>query len=208
MIRAALILALTPGLVAAQDIPAGAAKNLPVLAKVYRTHWGTAPLKHVAAGQVERESNWNERAHLHTSREDGYGLVQMTVTRSFNIYLTAVKWRALRDWDWRADPYNPERQLTFLVLQDKANYEASKAVNAEERWKMALVRYNAGDGRIAARRRYALGAGLPLDRWTGGLEQAHGALENSVLYGRPLWKAVNEYPRVVFQLADKYKGRL
>ena len=203
-----LILLLVPGLACAQELPPGASKNLPTLAKVYRTHWAPAPLKHVAAGQVEKESNWNERAHLHTDREDGYGLVQMTRTRSFNIYLSAVKWKALKGWDWRADPYNPEKQLTFLVLQDKCNYEASKAVSPEERWKIALVRYNAGDGRIAARRRYALGAGLPTDRWTGGLEQAHGALENSVLYGRPLWKAVNEYPRVVFKLAEKYRGKL
>lgn len=190
------------------EIPPDAQKHLPTLAAAYKTHWPQAPLKHVAAGQVEQESDWKERATLKTNRELGRGLCQMTITKSFNIYESAVKWKALKGWDWRSDPYNPLYQLTFLVLQDRCNFEAQKAISDLERWKIALVRYNAGDGRIAARRRYALAKGLRTDRWTGGLEDAHGTLENSVLYGRPLWKAVNEYPRVIIQRAAKYEGRI
>lgn len=193
---------------AADAIPPGAVKHLPTLAGAYASQWPDAPLKHVAAGQVEQESGWNERATLKTSRELGRGLVQMTITKSFNIYKDAVRYKALRDWDWQKDPFSPPKQLLFLVLQDKANYVSTKAVDAVETWKMALVKYNAGDGRIIARRRYAIAKGLPVDRWTGGLEDAHGALENSVLYDRPLWKAVNEYPRVIFKRSEKYRGRL
>jgi hypothetical protein len=192
----------------AEPLPQGATKNLPVLGRAFSDHWPSAPLRNVAAGQVEQESDWNEHAHLHTSREDGYGLVQMTRTKSFNIYLTAVKYKALKGWDWRSNPYDPYRQLTFLVLQDKDNWDQVKAVNDEERWKMTLVSYNAGSGRIAIRRRYAMAKGLPTDRWTGGLELAHGALENSSLYGDSLWKRINNYPRVIVEKSEKYKGRL
>lgn len=191
-----------------EAIPAGAVKNLPTLSKAYATAWPGAPLKYIAGGQVEQESQWNERATLRTSRELGRGLVQMTVTKNFNIYKDAVHYKELKGWNWRADPYNPLYQLMFLVRQNRDNYSASKAVNPAETWKIALVRYNAGDGRINARRRYALAVGLPVDRWSGGLELAHGPLENSVLYGRPLWKAVNAYPTEIFKKAEKYKGVL
>ena len=189
-----------------KSLPNGSTQGLLWLKTAYASNWPTAPLKHISAGQVEQESSWNTHATLKTSRELGRGLCQMTVTKSFNIYLSAVRYKALRGWDWRADPYNPQYQLDFLVLQDKDNFDACKAVSPEEQWKMTLVSYNAGSGRISARRRYAIAKGLPHDRWTNGLELAHGPLENSVLYGRPLWKAVNEYPQVIFSKAQKYVG--
>ena len=190
------------------DLPPGATRNLPHLASAYQSQWSDAPLKYVSAGQVEQESDWNEKATLHTSRELGRGLVQMTVTKNFNIYKDAVRYKALKGWDWQTDPYNPLYQLTFLVLQNKNNFAQSQAINAEERWKIALVRYNAGDGRISIRRRYAIAKGLPTDRWTGGLELAHSPAERSVLYGRPLWKTVNEYPAVIMRKAERYKGKI
>jgi hypothetical protein len=209
MLRILAILLLTvPVAAGAEPIPPGAVRNLPHLLAAYRAQWPDAPAKYVSAGQVDQESGWDEKAHLHTSREDGYGLGQMTITKSCNIFKGAVKYKALKGWDWSKDPYNPLYQLTFLVLQDKDNYIQSKAVNAEERWKIALVRYNAGDGRINIRRRYAIAKGLPTDRWTGGLELAHGPAEYSILYGRPLWKAVNEYPDIICRKAEKYKGAI
>ena len=208
MLRMLALLLLLAATARAESLTAGAVKNLPALAAAYRTQWPDAPLQYIAAGQVEQESQWDEHATLRTSRELGRGLVQMTVTKSFNIYRTAVKYKALRGWDWQSDPYNPRCQLLFLICQNKDNYLRSSAINAAERWKIALIRYNAGDGRISARRRYAIASGLPTDRWTGGLELAHGPAERSVLYGRELWRAVNEYPAVIFRRAEKYKGAL
>ena len=192
--------------VAQAAIPPGAVKNLPVMKKAFLSIWPQAPMLHIPAGQVEQESDWNEHATLRTSRELGRGLCQMTVTKKFNIYLDAVKYKALKGWDWKNDPYNAEKQLTFLAYQDRDHYNESKAINAEEQWKITLVRYNAGDGRINARRRYAIAKGLPTDRWTGGLELAHSPLENSILYGSTLWKMVNAYPTLIFKKAEKYKG--
>lgn len=132
----------------------------------------------------------------------------MTITSRFNIYLEAVKWKPLAGWDWESDPYNPHNQLTFLVLQNKANWTQWRpySVNDIECWKMALVSYNAGSGRVLKRRQYALAKGVKADRWTQGLEDAHSPAEDVSLYKRPLWEAVNEYPRVIFRRAKKYEG--
>lgn len=189
-------------------ISPGAAKDLPLLRMAFLSIWPQAPLLHIPAGQVEQESDWNEHATLKTPRELGRGLCQMTVTKNFNIYLDAVKYKALKGWDWKTSPYDPAKQLTFLAYQDRDNFTASKAINAEEQWKITLVRYNAGDGRINARRRYAIAKGIPTDRWTGGLEQAHSPLENSILYGATFWKTVNAYPTLIFKKAEKYKGHI
>jgi len=204
----ALVALLILPTVAGGAIPPNAQKHIPTLREAFKTQWPAAPLKHISCGQIEQESSWKENATLKTPRELGRGLVQMTITKRFNIYLDAVKYKALRGWDWQNDPYNTKYQLMFLVLQDRSNYSQSVAINERESWMMTLVRYNAGGGRIAARRRYATAQGTPTDRWIGGLEDAHGPLENSVLYGRPLWKAVNEYPRVIFKRAEKYVGAL
>jgi hypothetical protein len=55
---------------------------------------------------------------------------------------------------------------------------------------------------------YAKAAGMQADRWAGGLEHAHGPGEAALLYGKPLWQAVNHYPAVVFRRAAKYEGHL
>lgn len=202
--------ALIAVLVTTMAMPVGAAKYLPLLDQAFSQHWPMAPLKGVVAAQVEQESDWNPRAHLHTSREDGYGLVQMTRTRTFNIFVDAVRIKALKGWDWRRDPYNPSKQLIFLVIQDKANFTQWRKYFRDdvEGTKAMLVSYNAGEGRVLKRRQYAIAKGLPRDAWTGGLELAHGPAENSALYGRPLWRAVNEYPKVIFKKAEKYKGMI
>ncbi|WP_188055624.1 transglycosylase SLT domain-containing protein [Oryzomonas rubra] len=164
-------------------------------------------MQYIPCGQVEQESEWNPKAHLHTSREDGYGLVQMTVTKNFNIFKSAVTMKPLRKWDWRKDPYNPENQLAFLVLQDKTSWNNVRKWMRDdaEGWKATLVSYNAGLGRVMKRRTYAIAKGIPHDRWTGGLDQAHTPGETTLLYGRPMWKAVNEYPALIFKKAEKYR---
>lgn len=189
---------------------------LATLREAFHQQWPAAPLRYHAGGQVEQESSWNPRATLSTSREKGRGLTQMTVAydsqgrERFNIYRTAVRYRALRDWDWQRDPYNVERQLTFLVLQDRANFDMLRPLfcSDDECWLASLVAYNAGPGRVMTRRGYAIRNNLPADRWTGGLDLAHAPKENVILYGRPLWQAVNEYPRVIARRAEKYRGLL
>ncbi len=187
---------------------------LPVLSKSLDSNWPAAPLRHIPAGQVEQESSWKTKATLKTSRELGRGLVQMTIAydakgrERFNIYKDACRVAALKTWDWRNDPYNPRCQLTFLVLQDRANFCQVRPffIDDTQAWKGALVCYNAGSGRWLQRRRTAKVKGLPADRWDGGLDRAWTGGETALLYGRPLYEAVNEYPRVIFLRAAKYRG--
>lgn len=197
---------------------AGALENaqpyLPQLSGVIETHWPAMPMRYVAAGQVEQESGWREHATLKTSRELGRGLVQMTIAYNasgkerFNIYRDAARMKALRGWDWQHDPYNVRNQLTFLILQDRSNFGQVRPffMNDTEAHKGALVCYNAGSGRWLQRRSHAKLMGIPPDRWDDGLDRAYGKSETAILYGRPLWQAVNEYPRVIFKRAAKYRG--
>ena len=126
----------------------------------------------------------------------------------FNIYRDAVRNRQLAAWDWQRDPYNVPYQMSFLVLQDRSNFSQVRpySVNDAEAWKCALVCYNAGDGRWLSRLKNARRMGLPSDRWDGGLDRAYTKGEAALLYGRPLYEAVNEYPRVIFHRAQKYQG--
>lgn len=200
----------------AATIPAAAHEHLPTLSKVIDKHWPSAPMPEIMAGQVEQESSWKTKATLKTSRELGRGLVQLTIAydskgkERFNSYLDAVSYSALKDWNWKVDPYNPERQLTYLVLRDRSAFGQRKLmmVDAEQTWRVCLVDYNAGPGRVNTRRINARMMGLPQNTWTGGLEHAYGKGEHRLLYGRPLWQAVNEYPNVIFKRAAKYQGRV
>lgn len=187
---------------------------LPQLSRAIDANWPGMPLREIAAGQVEQESNWKETATLKTSRELGRGLVQMTIAydksgkERFNIFRDASRMRALKAWDWQRDPYNTRYQLTFLVLQDRSNFVQVRPffANDTEAHKGSLVCYNAGSGRWLQRRANAKRMGLPFDRWDGGLDRAYSKGETALLYGRPLWQAVNEYPRVIFKRSDKYRG--
>jgi len=187
---------------------------LPQLSSAIDAQWPAMPLRRIAAGQVEQESSWKEHATLKTSRELGRGLVQMTIAYNaagqerFNIYRDASRMRALQAWDWQRDPYNTRYQLTFLVLQDRSNFSQVRRffVNDAEAHKGSLVCYNAGSGRWLKRRANAKLMGLPADRWDGGLDRAYSKGEGALLYGRPLYEAVNEYPRAIFKRSAKYQG--
>jgi len=219
--RMFLVLATLIGLTVSAAFSADTSLNragpyLPVLAAAFNEQWPSATERHNAAGQVEQESGWKERATLTTSRELGRGLTQMTIAydakggERFNIYKSAIRYRALSAWDWQRDPYNVRYQLTFLVLQDKANFTQMRPMFVDDRqaWRATLVSYNAGPGRVLQRRSYARMHGIPCDRWVDGLDKAHGPRENVMLYGRPLWQAVNEYPEKVTRRAEKYRAYL
>lgn len=189
---------------------------LPVLSDVIKTYWPTAPGRPVMAGKIEQESSWKEKATLKTSRELGRGLGQLTIayradgTERFNTYRNAVKMSALKAWDWQADPYNVRYQLTYSVLTDRSNFATTRphCNNDYQAWKCALVCYNAGTGRWLSRRSNAKAKGLSSDRWDDGLDGAFSTGESKLLYGRPLYEAVNEYPTVIFKRAWKYQGKL
>lgn len=194
---------------AATEPTARAQRYLPVLHEAFDTHWPNAPLRHIAAGQIEQESaGWNERAELKTSREYGFGLGQITITDRFNNFTAAQQ--IFKDWKWK-DRFNVKYQLGYAVITDRSNFiQVSRLFGDDDsRWRAVLVSYNAGYGTVLQRRALAIRKGAPHDRWTGGLDQVAMAYETKLLYGRPLAQMRNEYPHLICDVrAPKYIGWL
>ena len=185
----------------------------PVMEDILLKYWADMPDKSIIYGEVEQESGWKSKAHLHTSREDGYSLAQITIAYDsngkvrFNNFLNAVQLEPLKKWDWKTDPYNERFQLTYLVLQLKSNFATNRRImkNDQEAINSTLVSYNAGYGRVLKRRSNAVIMGNDKTAWVNGLDKSYGKGEMTLLYGRPLWQAVNEYPIVIRKKSIKYK---
>lgn len=183
-----------------------AQRYLPILSQAFTAHWPDAPYRHYAAGQIEQESRWDERAELKTSLEHGIGLAQITQTARFDNFREAQ--RIFPAWQWE-DRFNVRYQLSYAVITDRANYKRVSRLMADDdsRWRALLVAYNAGYGTVLQRRAQAIRSGIPHDRWTGGLDQVALPYETKLLYGRPLGERRNEYPRLICDVrAPKYLG--
>lgn len=185
-----------------------------LLDSIILQYWSTTPNPEIIYGEVEQESSWNAKATLKTSRELGRGLGQITIAydkngnERFNNFKNGLD--PLKSWDWKNDPYNERYQLTYLVLQLKSNYNTIRPhmINNDEAIRSTLVSYNAGYGRWLSRRKYAVIQKHDKTKWNNGLDISYGSNELTLLYDRPLWKAVNEYPIVIFKKSEKYKSLL
>ena len=205
---------LIPSIVQANSLVDRAKPYMSVLKTIIAEQWPTMPNREIPPAQVGQESSWKEKAQLKTSRELGRGFVQLTIAYNkdgsirFNAYQDAVRMKALQKWNWQDDPFNTKFQLTYLVLTDKSNFSIVRKSmkNDEQAWKAALVCYNAGEGRWLSRRTAARKSNIPIDTWDNGLAIAHSNAEAAILYGRPLYEAVNEYPRVIFKASVLYLG--
>ncbi|HBG06308.1 MAG: hypothetical protein A2075_12120 [Geobacteraceae bacterium GWC2_58_44] len=202
---------------AASEPSAKAKRYLPVLKTAIDKHWPAAPMRHYIAGQIEQESaGWQERAEMKGKengklREYGFGLGQITIaynkdgSERFNNFVAAQ--RLFRDWKWE-DRFNVKYQLGYAVVTNRGNFrQVSRLMRDDDsRWRASLVAYNAGYGTVLQRRALAIRSGVPADRWVGGLDQVAMGYEQKLLYGRPLVKMRNEYPRIICDVrAPKYR---
>lgn len=152
---ALVLLALLPLAAFAEELPAGARAYLPVLADEISTRWPALPLPSALAAQVEQETCpslksrlcWNPRAELKTAREYGFGLGQLTVTKSFDAWSEVRGMDAsLAPWRWQ-DRYDPRLQLRALVVKDHYNSERFKAVaTQQDGLAFGFAAYNGGLG--------------------------------------------------------------
>lgn len=160
--------------------PDAALPYLPVLAQEADTHWPGMSPRSVLAAQVEQETCpslthskcWNPRTELKTSREYGFGLGQLTVTKRFDNFAAARDLHpSLRDWQW-ADRYDAARQLRTMVLMDRNAYRRLSAVDDHwQRLAMMLSVYNGGFGGVQADRRLCASIdGCDPDQWFGHVE--------------------------------------
>ncbi|MCE5333770.1 MAG: hypothetical protein LLG06_04190 [Desulfobacteraceae bacterium] len=210
-----LTLLLAAPCLAAPPITTQARELLPLLASVIRTQWPECPQPWVLAGKIEQESAWKVKAQLKTSREYGFGLGQITIaynadgTERFNNFTSALRVTMMAKtitWEKRFDP---KFQLTYSVLTDRSNFALVSSFfdDGESRMAGMLVSYNAGPGRIVQRKAEAVRRGIRVPRtWFDGLENIHPRSEKKLIYGRPLYVAVNEYPKLILHTrSPKYR---
>ena len=194
----------------ADDPPVPALQYLPVLKAETQAYWD---IQHGAtlAGQVEQETCpsltskkcWNPRSELKTSREYGFGLGQLTVTKKFDNFSAARGLdTSLRDWEFE-NRYDAKRQLRTIVLMDKANYNRLSFVkDPREKMAMSLAGYNGGMGGVLSDRRLCSSIETcDPNKWFGNVE-LH-SLKNKVKvsgYGKSFFEINREYPRNILKI--------
>ena len=188
--------------------PDAALPYLPVLAQEADTHWPGMSPRSVLAAQVEQETCpslthrkcWNPKAELKTSREMGFGLGQLTVTKRFDNFAAARDLHpSLRDWQW-ADRYDATRQLRTLVLMDRNDYRRLSGVGDHwQRLAMMLSAYNGGESGVQADRRLcATIDGCDPDQWFGHVElHSLKSKANPREYGQSFYAINRQYVRNV-----------
>lgn len=185
-------------------IPALAQVYLPVLASVTLALWPDMPDPALLAAQVEQETCislthskcWNPRAELKTSREYGFGLGQLTVTKKFDNFKAAKGWdKSLADWQW-GQRYDPQMQLRALVAYDRNLYR-SVTFGQTDRDRLAFMfsAYNGGlGGLIKDRRLCASTPGCDQNRWVGNVEHTSFRARTAVSgYGKSFFQINREY---------------
>lgn len=200
--KALVILLLLVTTVGAESIPKRAQPWLPVLDAAIDTAWPKCPMPWIPPAQVEQESSWKQKAELKTSREYGFGFTQITITNRFNNFVEAKRVTKMNiPWE---DRFDAKFQFTYLAKMNKSNFEISKKFFDDDTscMKGMLICYNAGSGTLFHRRAISKAR-----TWDGGLANVHAVYEERLLYGRPLWKARNEYPQLIFHKSQKYKWR-
>lgn len=201
-------------------IPALATVYLPMLAAVIALLWPSMPDRALIAAQIEQETCpsltskkcWNPRTELKTSREYGFGLGQLTVTKKFNNFEAARGWdKSLAGWKWE-DRFNADMQLRALVAYDRNLYSQIRfGATDQDRLAFMFSSYNGGlGGLLKDRRMCAAVKGCDPERWFGHIENHSFRAKTSVDgYGKSFFEINREYVRnILFVRSPKYRGAL
>lgn len=201
-------------------IPALATVYLPMLAAVIALLWPSMPDRALIAAQIEQETCpsltskkcWNPRTELKTSREYGFGLGQLTVTKKFNNFEAARGWdKSLAGWKWE-DRFNADMQLRALVAYDRNLYsQIHFGATDQDRLAFMFSAYNGGlGGLLKDRRMCASVKGCDPERWFGHIENHSFRAKTSVAgYGKSFFDINREYVRnILFVRSPKYRGAL
>lgn len=216
-ILAAAVLMLIVTAARAAEPPAAAVALLPVLKAEQVRWWPGHPMPSALGAQVEQETCpslrhwmcWNPRAQLKTSREQGYGLGQITRTWRADgtvrfdsmAELRGQFPAALAGWSWSAQSLqDPALQLRGLILMDLRNWNALPGIrDDQERLAMALAAYNGGLGGLASDRKVCAGTpGCNPARWWGHVEKTSLKAKTAIPgYGQSFFDVNRGYVRNV-----------
>jgi len=198
-------------------IPALAQVYLPVLTTVVLSLWPAMPDPALLAAQVEQETCvslthrkcWNPRAELKTSREYGFGLGQLTVTKRFDNFKAARGWdKSLAGWQWE-QRYDPQMQLRALVAYDRNLYRSVAFAASElDRYAFMFSAYNGGLGGVLKDRQLCKATfGCDPSRWVGHVELTSFRARTAVKgYGKSFFEINREYVHNIMVVrAPKYR---
>lgn len=165
----------------AQEPPAKSLPWLPVIDQELTAHWSVVPDRAAIAAKPEQEtcpslkskSCWSPRAGFKTSREEGIGLGQITITARYdNLAAARGLDPSLKNWTY-ADRYDGRRQIRAMILMDRGNYNALKMIiNPHERLAMTISAYNGGLGGVLNDRRVcSMVQGCDPQKWFGNVAE-------------------------------------
>lgn len=201
-------------------IPVLAKLYIPVLASVLTTLWPSMPDKPLLAAQVEQETCvsltgkgcWNPKTELKTSREYGFGLSQITITKQFNNFTAAKGWdKSLANWQW-SNRYDPEMQLRALVAYDRNLFEQIKlGATDEDHLAFMFSAYNGGFGGVLKDRRMCSAIkDCDPDKWFDNVEK-HSFRSRTAAkgYGQSFFDVNRGYvKKIMIERVEKYRGLL
>jgi hypothetical protein len=202
---------------AADTIPPNAHKYAPLLVQEQEQRWKGSPQPNTMAGQVEQETCislkssgcWNPHTELKTSREYGFGLGQVTVTKSFNAFNEERALDpSLKNWQWN-DRFDPRMQLRGLVLKDFQLYRLVQgAATDEDRLAFSYAAYNGGMGGVLSDRRVcAATKGCDPSRWFGQVEHTSLKARAAVTgYGQSFFQINRGYVQNILRLRSAKYG--
>lgn len=203
--------------VLAEEVPKNFLYHKDTLVKVMQTSWNEISIPSVIPGLIEQETCyslthpkcWSRFAKLETSREYGFGLGQLTVTKRFNAFeeVKALDSR-LKDWKWD-DRFNAEYQMISTVAMLKRNFKVFRSAEKEiDRYAFALAAYNGGIGGIQSDQRICRNTkGCNPNLWFGHVEHTSLKMKTVVTgYGKSFFEINRKYPVNILNVRRfKYK---
>lgn len=177
---------------------------LPVLKAELEANWPDIPWRAPMGAQVNQETCaslkskkcWSPTAELKTSREYGFGLGQLTVTKRFDNFTAARQLHpTLKGWEWD-NRYDPAFQLRTMVLMGRFNYgKVSWAATQHERMAFTFAAYNGGLGGVLSDRAVCrITAGCDPSKWFGHVQLTSKKAKTAVSgYGKSFFEINREY---------------
>jgi len=203
--------------VLANEVPKNFLFHKDTLIKVMKTSWDDITIPSVIPGLIEQETCyslkdprcWSRFAKLETSREYGFGLGQLTVTKRFNAF-EEVKTldQRLKDWKWE-DRFDAEYQMIAIVAMLRRNYMVFRSAKDDlDRYAFALAAYNGGVGGILSDQSICRNTkGCNPDLWFGNVENTSLKKKTAVSgYGQSFFEINRKYPVSILKVRRfKYK---